>query len=479
MWSKAKDSRWVVLAAVIAALAFAALMPAVCAAREYVVLVDCTGTMRYQGRGDATMQALSDFVRAVNPGDFVTIYGYGEEPFPALAEYPWRVESGDTWTAMNRHLTLPFDADRTDITKGLDLVWSERELVLPSAFESSSKSRSANSCVVLLTDGKLIPCYDDYSKYDSIYSKSRTRLLELAKLFGDAGISVYSIGLGSEDKVDGELLSEVSRRTGGKYLHSATSGQLAAVFGTLIAEIAEPHSGGNEKVAAATPATRAPVASVDVATAAPADAWNHEEPVQADEEPAQSGEEPMQSRSEWVDNAAASETVEPEHESDTRTPAKLGAYAARAAFKDIAGTVHQTVLGVLGVVVGFVAIGVQRKQSWTRAFTKPLLQREIRVKGYLRPAYPDGMVGARACIPIENPGLPAVEVGEGTEFGVDLDGVLVEIVGTVDGSPPTLRVLKGEVKINGTVVAEEQKLEDGDLLSFGDKPYTYLRGVRR
>ena len=153
--------------------------------------------------------------------------------------------------------------------------------------------------------------------------------------------------------------------------------------------------------------------------------------------------------------------------------------AARAAFSDFAGTVHETIVGVLGVIVGFVAIGVQRRQSWTHAFTRPLLRREVRVKGYLKPSYPDGVVGARSCIPLENPGLPALEVGEGAELGGDIPGTLVEFIGTVDGSPPTLKVMRGAVLVNGQTVEDEQALEDGDLIELAERPYVYLRGSRR
>ena len=153
--------------------------------------------------------------------------------------------------------------------------------------------------------------------------------------------------------------------------------------------------------------------------------------------------------------------------------------AVRFAVDDLADTAYETLVGILGVIMGFVAIGVQRKQSWTRTFTKPLLRKEIRVKGYLRPVYRGDCIGARSCVPIENPGLPTVEVGEGTELAGDLSGLLVEFVGTPDGTPPTLRVMKGRACVNGEPVEESRRLEDGDVLELGSREYTYLRGSRR
>ncbi|MFH1501980.1 MAG: hypothetical protein ABIG03_02920, partial [Candidatus Eisenbacteria bacterium] len=165
---------------------------------------------------------------------------------------------------------------------------------------------------------------------------------------------------------------------------------------------------------------------------------------------------------------------------ETRESGNRGLAAANTAFRDSAApTVHQTIVGILGVMMGFVAIGVQRHQSWTRVFTKPLLKKEIRVKGYLQPVYPQGVLGAKCTIPIENPGLPAVEIGAGTQFASDAKNTLVEFVGTTDGSPPLLRVLRGSVGVCGETIEGERRLEDGDIIEFEERTYQYLRGSRR
>lgn len=461
-----------VCAAVLAVTACVLVDASACAAADYVILVDCTGTMRYQGKAEATLNAVGEFIEAASPGDFVTVYGYGEDPFPALAEYPVRIEQGDAWDSLSELVRLPFAADRTDITKGLELAWSERDLVLPHALHQAAGTRGL-SCVVLLTDGKLIPCYDDYSEYGRIYAASRSRLLELGTLFGQAGIPIYSVGLGSEEKVDGALLKELSKRSGGSYIHSPTSVGLVGAFDTLMSDVMDAGRPESKYTAVAAPAE-----PEEAALGMQARKSESEVDVVAAQTPPTQQADRVDAGTGWMSEAAVAGI----HGSDpdrSRTPGGLGASAARAAFKDIASTVHQTVLGVLGVVVGFVAIGVQRKQSWTRAFTKPLLRKEIRVKGYLRPTYPDGVVGVRCCLPIENPGLPTVELGEGTEFAQDIPGVLVEVVGTVDGTPPTLRVMKGEVRVNGSVIEDERRLEDGDIVDLNGCQYTYLRGCRR
>lgn len=457
----------VLMAAVV--LIAAACAPTVAAQKidvDHVLLIDCSGTMRYQGRGEATLQALGAFLDALPVGDRVSVYGYGEEPFSALSEYPVVIDSDRSRDLVKGKLALPFDADRTDITRGLELVWEERARVFPSWFSDARSKDSPRPSVILLTDGKLIPEYEDYSRYDEIYGKSRARLLELSRLFGKAGIPVHTIALGSATKVDGDLLAAVAKKSGGEYRHSLTSAHLKAVFGGLTELVAGGR--GTE------PAVFDPVGSTPLAARANARAVTASDRSDGsvESEAATRASVEARKRLRATERPVRDEPVEVHPENSP------GAAAVGAAFRDLAETVHQTVIGVLGVVMGFVAIGIQRRQSWTHAFTKPLLRKEIRVKGYLKPVYPAGIVGARSVIPIENPGLPAVEVGVGTEYATDTD-TLIEFVGTTDGSPPVMRILRGRVSVAGEEVQEERQLEDGDIIEIEDKTYQYLRGSRR
>jgi hypothetical protein len=336
--------------------------------------------------------------------------------------------------------------------------------------------------VILLTDGKLIPCYDDYSEYDRVYARSRARLLELGELLGEAGIPVHAIGLGPADKIDGALLEDVAWKSGGDYVHAPTSADLGRAFRELTSAV----TAGRGSTGAA--GTAGSVVEASTGGDSESDSELAQKPVEAlsfiqDEaatSAATTGSEPAPEGAMGARGAPAELGVAAAGVPRT-TPKRSspGVNAARAAFRDFAGTVQETIVGVLGVIVGFVAIGVQRRQSWTHAFTRPLLRREIRVKGYLKPSYPDGIIGARSCIPLENPGVPTLEVGEGADFGGDLPGTLVEFIGTVDGSPPTLKVVRGAVLVNGQPVKEEQALGDGDLIELAERPYVYLRGSRR
>ena len=101
------------------------------------------------------------------------------------------------------------------------------------------------------------------------------------------------------------------------------------------------------------------------------------------------------------------------------------------------------------------------------------------MKGYLRRVLPEGVIAAHRNIPIENPGLPVLEVGLGTDYAAELRETLLEFAGTTDGSPPLLRALKGSVRVAGEPVEEVRALVDGDIIECEGKAYKYLRGQRQ
>lgn len=221
--------------AVLAAVLLIALVPtalgespAAPRGMEYVVLVDNTGTMSRAGRGDATVTVLKTMIAGLLPGDRITVYSYGEGARAVLSTYPASTDSEAARKRIAREVSFSFDADRTDMTAGMELVWSERDRVFSESLGKGGPG--ARGVIVLLTDGKLIPVYDDYARYDEIYKEKRTRLRQLASLFGQEGIRVFTVGLGHESKLDGELLAELARRGGGDYYHSPTASDLQGVF---------------------------------------------------------------------------------------------------------------------------------------------------------------------------------------------------------------------------------------------------------
>ena len=419
--------RWMCLAVTAASL-FVATTPAsaaTAAGSDYVFLIDGTGTMRQHERGEATAEQLKAFVDRLSPGDRISVYRYGEAPSSMLATYPMAVAGESSRTSIKEALKFVFNADRTDMTRGLELAWSERQKVFPGWFGDGAERTGRSAFVVLLTDGKLIPVYRSWSQYDQVYSESRKRLLELASLFGDEGVAIHTVGLGPAEKTDGDLLRDIAKRSGGRYYHAPSSDALAGTFSEMTSDIVVGSTGIKPRLLSIFDSARA-----------------------ADSAP-------------------------------TRTAVESSVRPPRTFPGDLHITLWEWSNAAMALLLGFVALGSHKRQSWATHFTRPIGRREIRVKGYLRPVDPPGITSARACIPIENPGLPAVEVGKGTQFANDLRETLVEFIGTDDGTPPVLRYVSGSVKVDGEELLTERKLQDGSTIELERWTYMYLRGSRR
>jgi hypothetical protein len=386
--------------------------------------------MRFEGRAAATVAAVSALVKSMQPGDRVTLYGYGEGAHAVLKTYPALVGDERSKQTLINAIQFTFDDDRTDITAGLELAWTERERVLPV------RDGSRQGCVILLTDGKLIPAYDDFSRYEAIHAASQVRLGELAGLFGTLGVPVHAVALGKAESVDGALLTKVAAASGGEYFHSPSAQALAAVFG---------------KVAAKAAGLRASPAVVVA---------NDTRPVTA------------------ADSEADAPAARKTSRSQSHFGLLRGAFAAAGRESAYPGVAYQASTAALGVLMGVVAIGMRRRQSWTNVFTKSIGHEPARVRGYLKPVYPEGVTLARASVPLENPGHVCVKLGDGGDFLQDLAHTAAEVVGTSSGLP-LLRVVTGSIIVDGETVTKLRKLADGDLIEVEGRKYVYLRGARR
>ena len=408
---------------------------------DWVVLVDDTGTMCYQSRGDMTVRAIGEFVSLTERGDRVSVCSYGERPASVLPTNPVVIKDESSKDYVRAHTRFSFSADRTDITAGLEYVWRERTHLFPGLAAGKGKG----AVIVLLTDGKLIPVYDDFANYEATYRKSRRRLLELASLCAKDGIRINTIGLGREDKVDGGLLEEISARTGGTYRHVASASNVAEAYRAIAAE-------------------RRPSAPVAVVGA------------QDGRGAHPAGNDASVGGFGLQDVASASETPGPltaKSLGDKHTAASPS--SGRTAFpaEFCLGSA-----GILAVFIGMIAVGTEKRQKWAKRFATNLFGTgEKRVRGYLKPIDPLGTNSARACIGLENPGVESVRVGSGTSFIPHVEAT-VEFVGTRDGSPPEINVETGSVAIEGEGVTA-RKLKDGDVIEIDGLRYQYLRGNRR
>jgi Mg-chelatase subunit ChlD len=397
---------------------------------DWVLLIDNTGTMRYGDRGEMTLEGIREFISRTEDGDRVSILSYGEQVAYVLRDSPVTVADDASRDRVASSLSFAFDADRTDITAGLDRVWADKLALFPG----SGGNRQTASIVVLLTDGKLIPVYDDYSRYEEIYGASRRRLLEVASLLGEQGTRVCTIALGRGEKVDRELMEEVASRSGGSSHHVETPQEVIDAFTTISSE-QRP-----------SPLVEGPDAPLEERGSD--GLFSIQEVAYGDETPRDSGGT-TRSRPSLVNSLSA-------------FPDDLCLASA----------------GVLAIFIGLVAVGSEKRQRWAWKLSGALFGTgQRRVRGYLKPIDPRGHSTARANIGLENPGTESVRLGNGTPCLPQLEAT-VEFIGTTDRTAPTMVVEGGTVTVEGKPVVK-RKLRDGDIVDLEGLRYQYLRGNRR
>ncbi len=391
---------------------------------DYVLLVDNTGSMKYGERAENTVEGLRVFVGLMKPGDCVSIYSYGEKVVPVLKNQPVYITDDASKQSVRNQLKFSFDADRTDITAGVERVWRERGTLFPTRKRPSGGQGQSNAVVVLMTDGKLIPVYQNYSRYEAIYRDSRKALERLAEQFGTEQIPIHVVGVGrKEEDVAGSLMRHVARKSNGTLHYVPDAPEIAKAYMEIM-DITGGSAGIYGDFAFDLSDTGAVTAS-----------WGR------------------QSRTAYKRTASWVQYL---------PPGLLERYAS-----------------FLALFVGIVVLGVERKKPWAMAFMRTLGKSETRVRGYLRPVSKPGIMEARPIIGLENPGLASVMVGVDTPYADHCRETSMEFIGTTDGSPPELRIEQGCVMVEGEEVEESRKLKDGDILEIEQVLYKYLRGSRR
>jgi hypothetical protein len=413
-------------AAVLAALTAGEVVAAEDGGIDYVILVDNTGSMRYGNRAEGTLSGLEAFAEAVSIGDRISAFSYGERVEPLLESYPLLITGESSKAVLKGQLVLPFTADRTDITAAVERVWEERYLLFPNLDDWQESTQPRKGAVILVTDGTLIPVYDDYAHYDRIYAEKSDALRDVARRLGDLGIAVHVLGVGRPGKVDDDL---------NRYVAEASGGTFALIEDPLA--VSEAYTGIVEDM-------RETIAQ----------ASRSAEPVES---------EAVQS---WTTDVASAAQYKP-YERSTN----LADHVPDGMFERYAA--------ILAVFVGAIALGVDKRKPWAMPFVRKVGGSDTRVRGYLRPVDAPGVFSARPIVGLENPGLPSIKVGTGTPYVTHAHETVAEFKGTNDGSPPELVAERGKVLVEGEEVAESRKLRDGDLIEIEGVLYRYLRGNRR
>lgn len=133
---------------------------------------------------------------------------------------------------------------------------------------------------------------------------------------------------------------------------------------------------------------------------------------------------------------------------------------------------------VIAIVMGFVAIGLQRRRPWALRCAEDVRGPRVRVRGYLQPLDRPGGLSPRPPIGLENPGLSSIKVGSGTPYMTYVKETVLEFEGTDDGSAPDMLVERGVIKVNGSPVTRWH-LKSGDVIEVESFRFKYLRGHRR
>lgn len=184
----------------------------------------------------------------------------------------------------------------------------------------------------------------------------------------------------------------------------------------------------------------------------------------ADEEPAAS---------------AGESRPEPSEQTTRHTHRGITPRPAVSVVECVPGGLLERYAAALAVMVGIVAIGIERRQAWASIFARDMFAgAQLRVRGFLKPIDAPGVATARPNIGLENPGVETLRIGAGTPYLDCVKEAVVEFLGTRDGTPPVAHVESGTAKLNGKEF-KTQKLADGDVLEIEGFQYTYLRGKRR
>ncbi|MFC6723185.1 VWA domain-containing protein [Halobium palmae] len=96
-----------------------------------------------------------------------------------------------------------------------------------NALFSLKGNASKKRVMILLSDGQNSDAADDERLYDA------------AREARDDGVVVYTVGFGSEDSIDSDVLRKTATITGGKYYYADDAGRLDAVFDEIFAKISD------------------------------------------------------------------------------------------------------------------------------------------------------------------------------------------------------------------------------------------------
>lgn len=166
---------------------------------DLALVIDGSGSMSWNDESNLRYLACEELIAQTNDNDRIAVIGF------------------DNYATVCAEFTTDKDAAKAAITEtytdGGTAIYSG---MIAANAQFAENNRSAVKVMIVLTDGE-----DNYP-YD------------YAPLLSDitnAGIIVYTIGLGSESSIDVSLLKTIAETTGGQYYHASSAGDLSEKYG--------------------------------------------------------------------------------------------------------------------------------------------------------------------------------------------------------------------------------------------------------
>lgn len=166
---------------------------------DLALVVDGSSSMSWNDSQKLRYLACEELIAQTNANDRVAVIGFDNSA---------RLCSAFTYDKDEAKNAIPktYTAGGTSIYNG----------IIAANQQFDKQSRTAMKAMIVLTDGK-----DNYSyNYSTLLSETAA-----------AGITVYTIGLGSGSNIDVSLLKRIAESTGGEYYHASSASDLAEKYG--------------------------------------------------------------------------------------------------------------------------------------------------------------------------------------------------------------------------------------------------------
>lgn len=181
---------------------------------DLVLVMDSSGSMIYNDSMDIRLQKTKELIDGLGDKDSIAIVDF---------DHKSNIIQGITKDKNAAKASM----DKIDNRGGTNIRNGLRDAMQLMEADNRKGSRKNDKVVILFTDGKdssRIPAED----YDLIIKRAKA-----------LNAKIFTMGLGSDDSIDEELLKKIADQTGGKYYNMKTSDDIVKIFDTYKQDILE------------------------------------------------------------------------------------------------------------------------------------------------------------------------------------------------------------------------------------------------